>query len=165
VPRKSLFLHIDDDENEVFFVAREFAKAPSNVTVRAVTSAREAVKYLKGEGRYQDRLENPLPVLILLDLKMPLFDGFDFLTWLRGNADEHLRLIPVIVLSVSNLPEDVAKAYRLGANSYMRKPLEWTEFAERIKTLGVYWTEHVEIPQPLLVEKAPALRQPPSTRH
>lgn len=144
---ESLFLHIDDDENEIFFVAREFAKAPSNVAVVHVASGLEAIAYLNGAGEFKDRLHHPLPSLILLDIKMPGFDGFDFLKWLRSNAEGNLRLIPVIVLSVSALPEDVERAYALGANSYIRKPLNWSEFAERMRMLGIYWCSHVEKPQ------------------
>jgi CheY-like chemotaxis protein len=140
-------LHIDDDENEILFVARQFAKTPSNVSVRQFENALEAIKYLNGEGEYQDVRQNPLPDVILIDLKMPGFDGFDFLKWIRSKADDHLRLIPVIILSVSALPDDVVRAYRLGANSYVRKPLDWFQFAERIKALGIYWAEHVEKPQ------------------
>jgi CheY-like chemotaxis protein len=147
VEAKSLFLHIDDDENEIFFVAREFSKAPANVTVRHVMDGLEAIRYLKGEGGYRDRSQYPLPNVILLDLKMPGFDGFDFLEWIRSKADGNLRLTPVVVLSVSALREDVERAYALGANSYILKPLEWSEFAERMRMLGIYWAAHVEKPE------------------
>jgi two-component system response regulator len=89
----------------------------------------------------------PLPNVILLDLNMPRLNGFDFLEWLRSGASGQHRFIPVVVMSSSALEEEVARAYALGVNSYMVKPVDWQKFRERIKTLGIYWAEHVEIPE------------------
>ena len=85
-----------------------------------------------------------MPHVILLDLKMPRINGFDFLAWLRSEGPKKHRFIPVVVMSSSGLREDVERAYALGANSYLVKPISWTLFKERIKTVGIYWAEHVE---------------------
>jgi CheY-like chemotaxis protein len=164
MPVKSLFLQIDDDETEMQFVAREFAKARLIITLLPFTSGREAVRYLRGEGKHQDRSQSPLPDVILLDLKMPDFDGFDFLKWLR-EADYRLRLTPVIVVSDSAVPDDVRRAYALGANSYCLKPVDPSEFAKRIQILGLYWAEHAEKPPtcPVWPPNAPQPNAPPES--
>ena len=143
---KTTFLHIDDDKDEILFVARAFRQAPAQVKVEHVTDGREAVRYLEGKGKYEDRRKYPLPNVILLDLKMPDFDGFDFLQWLRSQAGSDLHLIPVIVVAASVDPADVRRAYALGASSYIHKPLDWPLFTERMKLLGIYWSEHAETP-------------------
>jgi CheY-like chemotaxis protein len=140
------FLLAEDDANDVLLVEREFRRAPVHLQLRVVRDGMEAKQYLVGEGAYADRRAFPLPDVILLDLKMPRWNGFEFVEWLRNEAPKHLRVIPVVVMSSSNLSEDVARAYALGANSYLVKPVSWTEFRERIRTLGVYWAEHVETP-------------------
>ena len=87
------------------------------------------------------------PCLILLDLKMPRIGGFEFLEWRSTQAHEDLRIIPVIVMSGSALEEDVKRAYQLGANQYMVKPIDWDSFRERMRLLGTVWKEHCETPK------------------
>src|SRR5213592_4603089 len=108
--RKKIFLLVEDDPNDVFFVEREFAKAP-HLLLRHVPDAKEAVRYLTGEGKYSDPEKYPVPNVILLDLKMPGMGGFEFLEWLRAGAAPELRLIPVIVMSSSTLQSDINRAY------------------------------------------------------
>ncbi|PYI88377.1 MAG: two-component system response regulator [Verrucomicrobia bacterium] len=141
------FLLVEDDPNDVFFVENGFKKAPVNTRLRSVGDGIEAMRYLKGECEYADREKYPIPDVILLDLKMPRFSGFDFLEWLHSKSPNHQRLIPVVVMSSSAHKEDVERAYALGANSYLVKPVDWNEFRDRIQALGVYWAEHVETPQ------------------
>jgi len=141
----TVFLLVEDDPHDAFMVEREFGHAP-HLILRHVADGLEAVHYLSGEGKYSDRDQFPLPNVILLDLKMPRFSGFDFLDWLHTKSPGDLRVIPVIVMSSSSMPEDVKRVYALGANCYMSKPVNWRLFQERIRTLGVFWSEHVETP-------------------
>jgi CheY-like chemotaxis protein len=143
---KTNFLLVEDDPHDAFLVKQEFDNA-SHLGFQHVCDGHEAVRYLKGVGEYSDRQKHPLPDVILLDLKMPRFSGFDFLEWLHSKAPDDERLIPVVVMSSSALQEDVKRAYALGANSYMTKPIDWTTFRERIKLLGIFWSEHAETPE------------------
>jgi len=144
--KTTIFLHIDDDTNDIFLVEQEFKKAPAHLQLKSVQDGIEGKRYLEGEGEYADRRKYPLPNVILLDLKMPRFSGFDFLEWLHSSSSGDLRLIPVVVMSSSAHTGDVTRAYALGVNSYMVKPVKWGDFRERIKMLGIYWAENVETP-------------------
>ncbi len=140
------FLLVEDNPNDVFLVEREFKRAP-HLRLVHVGDGRKAVRYLIGEGEYADRHKHPLPDVILLDLKMPGFSGFDFLEWLHSESPGDERLIPVVVMSSSSLQQDVKRAYALGVNSYITKPVDWETFRERIKLLGIFWSEHAETPE------------------
>jgi len=141
------FLLIEDDPDDAFFVEREFKKAPAHLRVRHVANGDTAVRYLQGEDEYADRQKYPIPHVILLDLHMPGISGFEFLDWLHSQSPGELRLIPVVVMSSSTSQDHINQVYALGANSYMTKPINWGAFKERIKTLGIYWAEHVEKPE------------------
>lgn len=141
------FLLVEDDLNDVALMELEFQRNPAQIRLLSVNDGGQAMEYLEGRGAYSDRGRHPLPDVILLDLKMPRINGFQFLEWLRGKSANPLRLIPVVVMSSSGLPQDVDRAYALGANSYLVKPIEWRLFRERIKALGIYWGEHVETPE------------------
>ncbi len=141
-----MFLLIEDDSNDVVFIQQEFKRGAKSVRLEVVSDGVEAVRYLEGTGEYADRSLHPLPDVILLDLKMPRFSGFDFLEWLRSKAPRYLNLIPVVVLSSSNLPQDVVRAYALGVSSYVVKPVNWDLFRERLRVVHTYWAEHVETP-------------------
>ena len=141
------FLLVEDDPNDVWFVEQEFKLAPVNLQLRAVPDGEHAIRYLEGKGDYGDRQRYPVPDVILLDLKMPKVNGFEFLDWLHSKGGEH-SLIPVVVMSSSALESDVQRSYALGANSYLVKPVNWPEFRARIRALGIYWAEHVETPGP-----------------
>ena len=143
---KTTFLLVEDDRNDAWMVEREFRKAP-HLRLLHVGFGREGVRYLEGKGDYADRQKHPIPNVILLDLKMPGFSGFDFLEWLHSSSPGDQRLIPVVVMSSSSLQQDVKKAYALGVNAYMCKPIDWEEFRERIKLLGIYWAEHAVTPE------------------
>jgi len=142
---RTTFLLVEDDANDVFMVEHEFNQFP-HLNLRHVSDGQEAVDYLVGTGEFADRSKYPIPNVILLDLKMPRLNGFDFLEWFHSESPGELRLIPVVVMSSSALPEDVKRAYKLGANSYMTKPVNWEEFRVRIKALGIYWSKHIETP-------------------
>jgi CheY-like chemotaxis protein len=101
---------------------------------------------LLGAGRYHDRAVYPVPQVILLDLKMPRVNGFELLHWLRHESPGDLRLLPIVIMSSSDMEEDVRRAYALGANSYLVKPIDWKSFDERMQALGIYWAQHVQKP-------------------
>ena len=151
--KNTLFLLIEDDLNDVFFVERAFKEAPRHISLRHVGDGRDAVRYLEGRDEFADRQKYPLPDVILLDLKMPGFTGFEFLEWLRSKSPDHLHLIPVIVMSSSALQDDIARAYRMGVNSYLVKPVDWKLFRERMSALGIYWADHVEKPDIPKIER------------
>jgi CheY-like chemotaxis protein len=112
--------------------------------MQAVGDGADAIDYLRGVDDYSDRSRFPVPALILMDLKMPRVDGFEFLAWLR--REPGLKLIPVVVLSSSNLPHDVKRAYELGANSFVVKVQDNTTLPDTLQTLASYWLEICETP-------------------
>ncbi len=141
---RATILVVEDDANDLFFLKRAFSGVQSKCLMQAVGDGAEAIDYLRGVDDYSDRKQFPLPALILMDLKMPRVDGFEFLSWLR--REPGLKLIPVIVLSSSNLPRDVKRAYELGANSFVVKAQDNTSLPETLQTLATYWLEICEIP-------------------
>jgi CheY-like chemotaxis protein len=134
-------LHIDDDPNdtELLRVATRRAEVP--FVLHNVEDADQAVAYLSGKGIYADRLRYQPPSLILLDLKMPRATGFDILKWIRAHPD--WSRVPVVVLSGSELQEDVRQAYAFGANSYLVKPLGFEALVSLVKSINTVWLEAV----------------------
>ena len=144
--KKTIFALIEDSPYDVEFVKAAFKEAP-HLQLLHVGDAWDAVNYLRGQDHYADRTKYPLPDVILLDLKMAGFDGFDFLRWLRSDSPDHQRLLPVIVMSSSTLQQDVAQAYELGVSAYIAKPVDFKAFKERLKLLGIFWTDHAVTPE------------------
>jgi CheY-like chemotaxis protein len=140
------FLLVEDDPNDVALFRMEFARGSANLRLQVVQDGAEAMDYLNGVGEFTERSEFPFPDVILLDLKMPRVGGFEFLEWLRSDSPDNFRLIPVVIMSSSALKEDVDRAYALGANSYLVKPVGWADFKERVRALGVYWAWHAQTP-------------------
>jgi len=134
---QALFLLIEDTENDVLLIQRAFIKAKILNPLLILKTAEEAMAYLLGEGRYSNRAEFPLPALILLDLKLPGADGFDFLRWIRQRPG--LETMRVVVLTSSDLMRDVNLAYQLGANSFLVKPVDFERFVEISQALNGYW--------------------------
>ena len=134
---QSLILHVEDDPNDVLLLQHACRKAATTCNIQAVSDGDEAIAYLKGIDHFADRERFPLPHLILLDLKMPRISGFEVLSWLRDNPK--LRFIPVVVLSSSNHDSDLRRAYELGANSYLIKPVSFDSLVEIIRTIHDYW--------------------------
>jgi len=145
--KDTTFLLVEDDDNDVLLVKLEFKKAPRHIHLQVVSNGEEAIHYLCGHRQYANRDKYPLPNVILLDLKMPRVNGYEFLEWLRSKSPGDLKLIPVLVMSGSALPQDINRVYALGANSYIVKPADWHVFRKLILDLGVYWTEHVSTPE------------------
>jgi two-component system response regulator len=105
---------------------------------------KEAIDYLFGTGKYEGRDMRIMPVLILLDLNLPKISGIEALQRIR--ADERTRLLPTVVLTSSKEEQDLVDGYRSGANSYIRKPVDFDQFAEAIRQLGLYWLVLNEAP-------------------
>jgi CheY-like chemotaxis protein len=129
----------EDDPNDVLLLERAFRKAGLGECLRVVCDGEQAVDYLAGRGTYADRERFPLPFMLLLDLKMPGIDGFGVLQWLR--AQPALKQLLVVVLTSSNLQADVDRAYGLGANSYLIKPIDFEEMVGLILRFEAYWKE------------------------
>lgn len=113
-------LQVEDSEGDEFLLKYVFAKAGITNPVQTVRDGQEAMDYLAGEGEFSDRSKHPIPCLVLLDLKLPKLSGLDVLEWIR--RQRHFQQLVVVVFSSSGQPEDVRRAYELGANSYIEKP-------------------------------------------
>ncbi|HUC86072.1 MAG TPA: response regulator [Candidatus Acidoferrales bacterium] len=148
------YLLVDDDADDAFFVERAFKAASVGYSLAIVPNGMEAIHYLNGKAEYADRQSHPLPDVMLLDLKMPVCDGFHVLKWLRADTRATIRLLPVIILSSSSSPDDIKQAYALGANAYMTKPIDFKKLKEHLGMLGIGWIEHA---------KKPELTQPSAT--
>jgi len=133
----TVILLVEDDPNDVLLTRRAFSKAGVSATVSVVEDGDAAVAYLSGNGRYADRAQYPLPTIVLLDLKLPRRSGLEVLTWIRQQSP--LKRIPVVVLTSSRESVDVNRAYDLGANSYLVKPVSFEELAKLLHALNVYW--------------------------
>ena len=144
-PNEYVVLLADDDPNDVFLLQRAFQKTNIANPLRVVRDGEEAMAYLGGQGQYADRQLHPLPVLLLLDLKMPRKSGFEVLRWLRQQSG--LKRLPVVVLTSSNQNPDINKAFDLGANSYIVKPGGFDSLVEMVKNLNLYWLILNEKPQ------------------
>ena len=129
----------EDDPNDVLLIQRAFQKAGLKQLLKVVRDGGQAIQYLSGGGIYADREKYPMPYLLLLDLKMPGTDGFEVLQWAR--AEPETKRLLIVVLTSSNLQSDVDKAYDLGANSYLVKPVEFDEMVNLIQRFEAYWTE------------------------
>src|SRR5882724_8819584 len=137
MPDQAVILLAEDREDDIALIRKAFAKAFVQNPLYVVRDGDEAVAYLKGEGRYFNRDEYPLPDLLLLDLKMPRLDGFEVLRWIRQEAG--MDSLRIIVLTSSESMADVNTAYQLGANSFLVKPLEFERFVETSKMFSRYW--------------------------
>jgi CheY-like chemotaxis protein len=105
----------------------------------------EAIAYLSGQSPFNDRAKYPMPTIILMDLKMPRRNGFEVLEWMHNQPE--IKLIPTIVVTSSTLQEDVTRAYRLGANAVMNKPVDKDSLLQMLKSFHIYWTDFVEMPE------------------
>ena len=130
-------LLVEDNPDDEALTLRAFKK--HNITNEVVVAhdGAEALEYLFGTGRYAGRDLRLMPQLILLDLKLPKVDGLEVLGQIR--ADDRTRLLPVVVLTSSTEERDLVESYRLGANSYVRKPVDFNQFVEAARQLGLYW--------------------------
>jgi CheY-like chemotaxis protein len=139
-------LLVEDNPDDEALTLRAFKKNSIKNLVVVARDGVEALDYLFGSGMYSDRDTSLTPAVILLDLKLPKIDGLEVLRRLR--AARETRLIPVVVLTSSKEEQDILNSYRLGANSYIRKPVDFQKFSEAVGQLGVYWLALNEPPAP-----------------
>lgn len=127
----------EDDQNDVLLLRRALATAGFTTPVHICENGIEAIKYLKGEPPYEDREKFRFPRLLITDLKMPQMDGFELLAWLQAHTE--CNVIPRIVLSASQREDDVRRAYRLGVNSYLVKPINFDKLVGSLRLMFDYW--------------------------
>ena len=130
-------LLVEDNPSDIELTKR--ALANDNIANKVVVAedGQEALDYLFGTGHYAGRDAAPLLAVVLLDLKLPKVDGLDILRRIRANR--RTKRLPVVILTSSQEEQDIAAGYDLGANSYIRKPVDFSQFAEAIKSMGLYW--------------------------
>ena len=137
-------LLVEDNPDDEFLTVRELKKQHIVDEIISVHDGVEATEYLFGTGQYSRRDVRDLPTVVLLDLKLPKVDGLEVLRRIR--ADDRTKHIPVVVLTSSDDPRDVVESYRLGANSYVRKPVDFNRFQEAVRHLQFYWLRLNEPP-------------------
>jgi CheY-like chemotaxis protein len=137
-------LVVEDNPTDVMLIRRAFAKANIGNPLQVLGNGDAAVQYLSGEGEYADRGAYPLPAVMLLDLKLPRRSGFEVLEWVRSHAP--LVRLPIVVLTSSKQSHDVNRAYDLGANSYLCKPVEFDDLKEMVAKIHIYWLDLNEKP-------------------
>ncbi|MBK8173416.1 MAG: response regulator [Sandaracinaceae bacterium] len=141
----SAILLVEDNPNDEALTLRALKRSNVANPVVVARDGAEALDYLFARGAHAAR--ERLPQLVLLDLKLPKIDGLDVLKALR--ADERTRLLPVVILTSSLEEQDLIRGYSFGANSYVRKPVDFAEFVESVRQLGMYWLVLNEIPPAL----------------
>jgi CheY-like chemotaxis protein len=146
--KPKIILLVEDNPSDIGLTQRALAKSRIANDLVIAKDGQEALDYLFGAGVYAGRDVSDLPALVLLDLKLPGVDGLEVLRRIR--ADDRTRRLPVVILTSSKEEADVAQSYDLGANSYIRKPVDFTQFVEAIQHLGLYWLVMNE-PPPLNV--------------
>jgi len=130
-------LLVEDNPDDVELTLRAFRRSNVANEVVVARDGVEALDYLFATGQYADRDPDTLPQVILLDLKLPRIDGLEVLQ--RVRAHPKTKLLPVVILTSSTEERDLVNGYSLGANSYVRKPVDFEQFADSVKQLGLYW--------------------------
>lgn len=141
---KKIILLVEDNPDDVALTLRAFKKSYILNEVVVAEDGVEALDYLYGTGKYAGRDTSIMPVLILLDLKLPRLSGLEVLKRIRSN--ERTRLLPTVILTSSGEEQDLINGYNLGANSYIRKPVDFDQFIEVVKQLRLYWLVLNEAP-------------------
>jgi len=143
-PRPVTLLLAEDDPDDCLLARQALEKSQLISDLRCVEDGEELLDYLRRRGKFADPKQSPRPGLILLDLNMPRKDGREALREIKN--DPKLRAIPIVALTTSKSEEDVARAYNLGVNSYITKPVRFSALVEVMQAIGKYWFEIVELP-------------------
>ncbi|MEG3934748.1 MULTISPECIES: response regulator [unclassified Microcoleus] len=140
-------LLVEDNPVDILLMQRAFRNETfANTSLQIVRDGDAAVFYLNGDGEYSDRDRYPLPAIILLDLKLPRRSGHEVLVWLRQQPE--LKRLPVVMLTSSRQTLDVKRAYDLGVNSYLVKPVGFASLLEMMQSFSEYWLNYSELPEP-----------------
>ncbi len=151
---RAVILLVEDQEDDVILIRKAFELGQILSPLFVVRSGEEARAYLAGEGKYLNREEYPLPDLMLLDIKMPGSDGFDVLRWVR--AQSGFSSLVVVMLTSSDRVYDVNQAYKLGANSFLVKPLDFENYIQTCHVLKQYWLHVNKRPESVRTTELPA---------
>jgi two-component system, response regulator len=135
--KPKIILLVEDNPSDIGLTQRALAKSHIANQMIVAEDGQEALDYLFGAGQYAGREVSELPALVLLDLKLPRVEGLEVLRQIRANKGT--SRLPVVILTTSKEEQDVAQSYDLGANSYIRKPVDFTQFVQAIEHLGLYW--------------------------
>jgi len=141
---QSLLL-VEDDSNDVVFFRRGLKGSDLLTHLRVAEDGQEAVAYMEGTGRFENRTDHPLPALIILDLKLPKKPGLEFLEWLR--KDSRFKDTPVIILTSSKEPRDLLRAQELGVTAYHVKPVVFKDLCELVHSFAEYWIQITQVSQ------------------
>lgn len=142
--KEKIILLIEDNPDDELLAVRALRKNNIGNEIVVARDGVEALDYLFGTGKYNGRDLSEMPQIILLDLKLPKIDGLDVLKKIR--SDDRTKLLPVAVLTSSKEEKDLISSYSLGANSYIRKPVDFDQFCECVRQLGLYWLVLNEAP-------------------
>lgn len=137
-------LLVEDNATDEKLAVRAFKRCGMTSELVIVRDGAEALDYLFATGAHEGRDAHDTPALVLLDLRLPRIGGLDVLARLR--ADDRTRMVPVVILSTSNEPDDVARGYALGANAYLRKPIDFDQFVDAARALDTFWLRLNEPP-------------------
>ncbi|MBI9081869.1 MAG: response regulator [Pseudodesulfovibrio sp.] len=135
--KPKIILLVEDNPSDIALTQRALSKSRVANELVVAEDGQEALDYLFANGKYTDRDVNDIPALVLLDLKLPYIDGLEVLRQIR--LDPRTSRLPVVILTTSKEEQDVSQSYDLGANSYIRKPVDFTQFAKAIEHLELYW--------------------------
>ena len=147
---KRAILLVEDNPDDVELTLRALKQYHVKNQINVVRDGAEALDYLFATGAYADRDTTTMPAVVILDLKLPKVDGLEVLQRMRG--DKRTKLVPVVVLTSSKEEQDMVNSYKFGANSYVRKPVDFTRFVEAARNLGLYWL--------VINEPLPRIRRP-----
>lgn len=134
---EKVILLVEDNPDDVKLTERALNKAHVLNKLVVAKDGAEALDYLFGTGNWADRDLSTMPQVVLLDLKLPKIDGLEVLRRIR--ADRHTKLLPVVILTSSKEEKDIISGYAMGANSYIRKPVNFNQFVDSVRQLGLYW--------------------------
>ena len=142
--RRKLILLVEDNPDDEALAIRALKKSNLANDIAVARDGVEALEFLFCEGKYSDRDPHDAPVVVLLDLKLPKVDGLEVLKQVK--SDDRTRRLPVVIMTSSSEEQDIVNSYDFGANSYIRKPVDFNQFTEAVAQLGLYWLVLNEVP-------------------